>query len=240
VQRLVAILEKWVFVLTAIVVVTVVVLAKLGPIKSEISKQTVLDDTNDENQGNAFLDHARRRNTGQVAFDSTARSNLQSGARPGPGGAQARAPGSAKPAAPGQAPGANPPQQAPLQQPWVNQQQPPPPPLQAGVQPTIYVPSSAVEKYQHFDDLVELGNTAVGGDVDYQGQTAFQIRDISEGSPLANQLGFQPNDVIISVNGYPASMGNARQLYETLKNEKQFQVEIDRAGQRMTIPYHVR
>jgi membrane-associated protease RseP (regulator of RpoE activity) len=221
-----AILEKIVWVITLTIIPLVVILAKIGPIKSEISKDAVDADVAELNAGNAFLRQAQSRHGG-VQF-TPSHSSFAEPRRAAP-----------VPRAPGAPPRRDVPED-PLS-PYAPPVQPNPASVvQAGVQPTVYVPASAREKYQHFEDLVDLGNTAAGGDVDYYGQTAFQIREIAEGSPLATQLGFQAGDIIISVNGQPANTGNARQLYDALKNETQFQVEIDRGGQRLTIPYHLR
>lgn len=217
-------LEKLVWIITGIVVVVVIVLAKVGPIKSEISLAAVDSESVALNQGNDMLEQARKRNKG-LAF-TPSHSNFQQPGQPAPRVAQP-----VRPAVPGQP-------QPPAPQPQVVQA--PAVPGEPGVAPTIYVPSSMRDKYQHIDDAIEALQTAAGSDIDYYGQNAFKITDIAEGSPIANQLGFQPGDIVISVNGYPASAANARQLFDTLKNERHFQVAIDRGGQKLTIPYDIR
>src|SRR5688572_3105291 len=147
---------------------------------------------------------------------------------------------------PGRAP-QRPPQPGPAAQPWQPPQQQPGPAAQPynpgttiGVPQPVYIPNSMAEKYKHFEDVVDLGMTAYGEDVTLaDGSQAFQLHEIAEDSPLSTRLGFQPGDTIISVNGYPASKGNARQLYETLKSDKTFNVVIQRGGQQQTMTYHI-
>ena len=57
-------LEKLIWIVTGVIVVVVVILAKLGPIKSELSAQAVQQDSEEMNGPNAFLDAARKRNKG--------------------------------------------------------------------------------------------------------------------------------------------------------------------------------
>jgi hypothetical protein len=232
-------LEKIVWVITGLIVVAVVVLAKLGPIKSELTQAMVDADSKDLNAPNDFINAARARNQG-VKF-SPSRSNFMQPAAPG--AAPAAAAG-AQPPAPG-GPGRLLPKTGPGPAKIVVEPPPVAPnvpvaPGQPVAAPTVYIPASAREKYQHFDDIVELAQTGTGQAIEYQGQEAYQIGEIGEGSPLANQLGLQPGDILISVNGYPASASNSRQLYETLKNETHFELAIDRGGQRITIPYNIR
>jgi hypothetical protein len=117
-----------------------------------------------------------------------------------------------------------------------------PPPLTPGVQPTVYIGSDAVEKYRHFDDAMSVVADIPSEEIDYGGQPALRLPELPEGHPLAVNLGLQNGDIIVSVNERPVSkdMGNARQLFEELKNERTFRVVIDRNGQRFTVPYEVR
>ena len=232
-------LEKIVWVITAVAVVLVIVFVKYGPFKSGISKETVWDD--DFYAINPHLQRGERPNVALpasrgVSFTPTAGAARQ----PAPGGVPARQPGEAEGAAQPPAPPGGPALRPPVAG------EPPRPPdhpgtaVPASEAPAIYIPQSVREKYRYFEDVVELGMTAAGDDVDYGGQVAFQITFIEDNSPLSTRLGFQAGDIVISVNGYPASKANARQLFETLKHESDFRVEIDRGGSRMTIPYHVR
>ncbi len=106
--------------------------------------------------------------------------------------------------------------------------------------PPVYLPSSMRRKYSSFQDLVDLGQTAASVATQVDGQDAVQLEWIDERSPIASHLGLQPGDIIVSVNGRPASREQARQLYEELKNERDFEVLIIRNGQRMTLHYSVR
>lgn len=217
-------LEKGLWVVTGLVVLVVVGLAYVGPLKSEISQETVADEVLVLNKDNKFLQQAWRK----VKFNPSISTSSQpeTAAEPARGGADAETRATKTEGGEGAA-----------RRRMSPRPHEPPPPLPPGRQDTVYIPRAAVEKYKHFEDFVELGMTASGDDVEYAGQTAFQIYEIEENSPLATQLGFQAGDIIISVNNYPVSKSNARQLYETLKDETHFDVVIDRGGQRLTIPY---
>ena len=47
----------------------------------------------------------------------------------------------------------------------------------------------------------------------------------------------KPRDIVISINGYAANKSNGRQLYETLKNERNFNVLVMRNGQQQTLSF---
>jgi hypothetical protein len=221
--------EKEVWGATGTVVLLVAVLAYVGPLKSEITPAMVAAEAEGINVGNPFLEAARRRNQ-RVAFNPS-HSNFGTAAT-------SAAPGRAPP------PAGEEPARQPIEQLRREGEEPPPTyvppaPLTPGVQPTVYIGEDAVEKYQHFDDIVDLLSTVSSEDVDYGGETAVQIGEIPEGHPIATSLGLQPGDIIISVNGLAVSRGAARQLYEQLKNQREFTVVIDRAGQRFTVPYRI-
>jgi sulfur carrier protein ThiS len=106
--------------------------------------------------------------------------------------------------------------------------------------PPVYLPSSMRRKYSKFQDLVDLGQTASSFATEVDGQDAVQLEWIDERSPLSSHLGLQPGDVIVSVNGRPASRQHARQLYEELRHERDFEILVIRNSQRMTLNYSVR
>lgn len=217
-------LEKIIWIVTGLAVLCVIALAAIGPIKSEISDRTVQDDFD---KLNPHLKARRQRAqpevpgrvppTGSPSFPANPR-----GTRP--------ATPTVKPV-PGQPtqPGGTPAPQPPYN-----------PGITVGEPEPVIIPQSMVQKYQHFEDIVDLGMTAYGEDVPMpDGSVAFQMHEIAEDSPLSTRLGFMPGDIIISVNGYPASKGNSRQLYDTLKNERAFVVAIKRQGQDMTLRFNL-
>ncbi len=231
--------ERIVWALAGHVVVLVAALAALGPLRSEISPAMVAAETRNLNRGNAWM-AASRGGGGAFEFVPSA-SRVPARperARPGAAGeaAAAAATGQDRPAAPeGFEP--DPEEGGPAPAPYV----PPAPPLTPGVQQTVYIPADAVEKYRHYDELVELLNTAESYDEDYNGLPAVRLGHIPEGHPVLVNLGLQPGDIVISVNGRPAGpRANARQLFEELKDQRDFLVEIDRGGVRYTVPYQIR
>jgi hypothetical protein len=234
-------IEKIVWMITGLAVLAVIAFAAIGPLKSEVSDETI---DHEFKMNNPDFGKRPRFNPGApqpVAAGGLGGSTIA--AAPGgrqPGGRVA-APvqqAGARPASSPQTPGAppplpNPPAFQPLQQGntgnLVNPQTP------------IVIPENMAAKYQHFEDVVQLGMTGYGEDVTLpDGSTGFQLQEIQEGSPLADRLGFQAGDTIISVNGYPASKSNAHQLYDTLKNESTFNVVVLRGGQQMTMTYNRR
>jgi type II secretory pathway component PulC len=95
-------------------------------------------------------------------------------------------------------------------------------------------------KYQHFEDVVNLGMTAYGDNVTLgDGTQGFALQQIAEDSPLTTRLGFMSGDVIISVNGLSAQRESARQLYEQLKNQRTFDVVFQRDGQTMSRSFNI-
>ena len=87
---------------------------------------------------------------------------------------------------------------------------------------------------------IELLQQATGTQVDLpDGSTAYQITSIQPDSVIA-QGGFQPGDVLISVNGRPVSSPqDGVRLYNEFRNETRFVVEIERNGNRMTLFYNL-
>lgn len=71
------------------------------------------------------------------------------------------------------------------------------------------------------------------------GKEGFQITSIDEGS-LLGEVGIQPGDVIISVNGEPMrGPRDGRRVYAQLKHESTFWVVIERKGETINLYYRV-
>lgn len=68
----------------------------------------------------------------------------------------------------------------------------------------------------------------------------FQVVAVDKGS-LAQHIGIAPNDTLQEVNGYRlSSSGDMRQVYESLKNAKKFEVKVLRGGKQETLRYEIR
>lgn len=106
------------------------------------------------------------------------------------------------------------------------------------VQPQI-IPKVWHSKVKHFKDLVDIGQSAGSSSIVIDGQQAAQLTWVAENSDL-KKLGFEPGDIIVTVNGRAADRGNARALYDELKNEHVFTVEYIRGGQRLSKTFEVR
>ncbi len=224
-------LEKIVWGLTGLTIVGVVACAVLGPFKSEISADAVWGDAFDNANALGRLDEGQAVELGGGRVKPRLKPKATGGNKPSSGPARPRTAGGGGETGPG--PGG--PDEASRE------------PYEPGVvvgeateYETIYLPQAVKQKYRHFEDLYDLGMTASSVEIEKDGQLYVQIEEMNEGSPLQERLGFQPGDILISVNGNQANSDNARQLYEQLKNETQFRVEIERDGQRLIIPYQVR
>jgi len=235
-------LEKLIWIVAGVVVVLVVGFIFLGPLRSDVTTEQALSDFDILN------DRMRKERKLLPAPVAQGGKPKQFGGAPAPGTGRTTGGSTtiAKVAQPGQPPTPTPPSEEPS--PYTPQGEIPQPAQQdpqimvgAGYEEPIYIPMSMAEKYKHFDDIRELGMTAAGEDYTTpSGEQAYLLRGINEDSPLASRLGFQPGDIIISVNGYAPSRGNARQLYEALKTAKDFQVVVERAGQRSTKQFNIR
>ncbi|MFC1707327.1 hypothetical protein ACFL59_11020 [Planctomycetota bacterium] len=93
------------------------------------------------------------------------------------------------------------------------------------------------ERYRHLQDGTPTANGAETWDVEYGGSAALQIGFLSDSSPLGSAIGLQPGDIVISVNGRPVGKTAGRDMYNELKNETHFEIEIDRGGERKTLTY---
>jgi hypothetical protein len=227
--------ERIAWILTGIAVVGVILCAVVGPVKSEISDETVKFESRrlnahlfEEGAGDRFVPMIQLLPPAEQAQARQARGlSAAEASRPprppasGGGGEPAPGGGGLAPIEPG---GAREPYEPGTIVPYIAK--------------PVYIPEEAREKYRHFEDVYDLSMTAEGYPTP-DGQ-AWQIGEIGDGSPLREVLGFQRGDIIISVNERPARADNARQLFEELKNERSFRVLIDRGGTRIEIPYTVK
>lgn len=235
-------IEKIVWIVAGAAIVIVVAFIFLGPLKSEISMDAALKDFDEANK------HLARDSRGRFIPPPPERVQKRTQSFAAASGGSARA-GVSQPSAP-PAEGGDPRVAAAAASgapdspytPREEMSQPDPSTsYAAGEAAPVFIPQSMAEKFKHFDDLRELGMTAAGEDyITPSGEQAYLLRGINEDSLLSTRLGFMPGDVIISVNGYAPSRGNARQLYETLRGAKDFTVVVERGGQRQTMQYHIR
>ena len=212
---MIALLEKLVWIFAGLSVTVVVVFVITGPLKSEITKETMMEQY--------YIANPHKRPGSKVAA-------------PGPiqrqsfGPATTQAP---RPATPAPAPGQP---AAPQPNPYTN----PASPYSPGVvvAAPVFLPEAMVQKYQHWEDVYDLSMTAYGEDYTMpDGSVVFELKEINEDSPLGTMLDFKPRDRIISINGYAANKANGRQLYETLKNENTWSVLIERNGQQQSLTF---
>jgi hypothetical protein len=221
-------LERIVGLLTAIIVLAVIGFAAVGPLRSAISAERVREDSRRENPHSRVLEAGEeaRRLGHPVVPPAVTRD--ESATPPAPD------PVLDPPAPPAPSRSRVGAKIAPLPT------QPAPPANRPIVTEAVVIPPSALEKYRCFDDLLDLGRSARGADLPYQGGTAFRIDAIDDDSPLAVSLGFQAGDIVIAVNGRAVSTAAGPALYEALKDERRFEVDLERAGRRITIPYVIR
>lgn len=99
------------------------------------------------------------------------------------------------------------------------------------------------QRYQSFEASFSEAQSGGGEFVTTEsGENAYQVNWVDPNSMLAQKLGLQPGDKVISVNNQPVgtSVEAGRQLYGQLKNETKFAVLVDRAGQKMVLSFFVR
>lgn len=69
--------------------------------------------------------------------------------------------------------------------------------------------------------------------------TGFRVADVEEGSDLS-KLGLQDDDVILSLNGVPASdPGTFMQAVNSMRGQHSFDLLIERDGQQLTYAYNL-
>lgn len=97
----------------------------------------------------------------------------------------------------------------------------PPPKPEPRATPAAPTSRAAVEDFQDF------GGAMAFGEEDPHGR--FQLHEVDPASPIA-QVGLEPGDILVAVNGHAVSKARGRELYELLKNERTFLVDIIRDG----------
>lgn len=98
------------------------------------------------------------------------------------------------------------------------------------------------QKYQSFEDSIAIAKQGGGEFVTTSsGADAYQVNWLEENSHLFSRIGLRPGDKVISVNGQPvgksASAGQA--MFQSMKNERNFSVLIERKGQQLVLSYSV-
>jgi hypothetical protein len=103
------------------------------------------------------------------------------------------------------------------------------------------VPAILYDKLQHFQDAFDSAKEGGGEFEETEFGSAYRINWVKPKSHLSKVAGLRPGDKILSVNGH--KIGNsftaARQLYDTLKNEKRFAVKVLRDGQPTMLSFSV-
>jgi len=105
------------------------------------------------------------------------------------------------------------------------------------------VPQTAYQRYQSFEEGFEVAQSGGGQFTTLaSGEPAYELTWLDQNSMLAQRLGLQPGDKVISVNGQP--VGNSpdagKALYDQMKGEERFAVLIERQGTRTILSYYVR
>jgi S1-C subfamily serine protease len=69
----------------------------------------------------------------------------------------------------------------------------------------------------------------------------YRLTQVDPGSLLATRIGLRAGDEIISVNGHPIAGGFAerRQLFDALRTQRRFTVELSRDGQPTVLSFYV-
>jgi hypothetical protein len=213
-------LEKIMWALAAVAILAVVAFAATGPLKSEISDKAIQIQWDERNDPGLFARERARRHVpppGPVARASRTE-------EPAPAVPRAQAERRGDP--PGE-------RRAPAPQP------PTTPPMTVALTP-VYVPEAMAQKYQHFEDLLEIGQTAAGEDFALpDGSSGYRLLNVQQDSPLATRLGFQSGDVVISINGLPVQRESAQQLYAALKSERAFTVVFVRDGETLSRTFRI-
>lgn len=99
-----------------------------------------------------------------------------------------------------------------------------------------------IDKYSSWQELILLvkNDRATFLEDDEGRIVAIRIDSLSEDSPLRTHARLQEGDEILSICGYlPSDMSEGEQLFNALKNEEYFYLEVERKGRRMLLLYHV-
>jgi hypothetical protein len=98
------------------------------------------------------------------------------------------------------------------------------------------------QKYQSFEDSIAIAKQGGGEFVTTGGGAdAYQINWLEENSHLFSRIGLRPGDKVISVNGQPVGKSAAagQAMFQSMKNERNFSVLIERKGQQLVLSYSV-
>ena len=99
-----------------------------------------------------------------------------------------------------------------------------------------------IEKYSSWQELIQLvkNDRAVFLEDEEGRIVAIRIESLSENSPLRTHVRLEEGDEIVSICGYlPSDLSEGEQLFNALKNEEYFYLEVERKGRRMLLLYHV-
>lgn len=109
------------------------------------------------------------------------------------------------------------------------------------VVPEVKIDRSFQEKYSHKQDVVELLNTAYATYEEMPGGSIeVTLEKMNRTSPFKRLLGFQEGDRILSINGQNiGGITGAWDMYETMKSNPSFEVEVLRDGQRVRFNYAI-
>ena len=92
------------------------------------------------------------------------------------------------------------------------------------------------QRLQGFDEAFQAAQAGAGEFVNGK----YKITWVDPNNGLAQKVGLQPGDQIISVNGLPVgnSFNANRQLYDSLKGQHQFAVLVNRGGQNVMLSFY--
>lgn len=108
--------------------------------------------------------------------------------------------------------------------------------------PVRRVPAVLRLRYQAFEAAWELAQEGSGRFVAAaDGAPAYEVTALDPGSLLATQVGLQPGDRVVSVNGAPlgTSVAAGRALFDQLSGERRFVVVVERRGQPVVLSFEV-
>ncbi|MCX7702596.1 MAG: hypothetical protein N2234_00615 [Planctomycetota bacterium] len=99
-----------------------------------------------------------------------------------------------------------------------------------------------LEKYSTWGEVVQLvkKDTAVFLVDEDEKVVAIRIESLSEDSPLRSLVKLQEGDIIYSICGFlPSNLEESEKLFNGLKDEEYFYLEVEREGRRMLLLYHL-
>jgi len=99
-----------------------------------------------------------------------------------------------------------------------------------------------LDKYSSWGEVVQLvkKDSAVFLTDDNDKVVGIQIVELSEDSPLRTLVGLQEEDIIVSICGFlPSNLEEGEKLFNEIKNEEYFYLEVERNQRRMLLLYHI-